>query len=149
MNTLNIEGGCKTGADTKSSPMGFINFHLSETEHLRLEQAEMQLQTAGTPQLMVAADMRTLHLETPQECGPLADCQYRVYLSADHQRGQFHLVGHRASDGGLVYTNAVMVDQLGYPRSNRHGAKTSRCVPGRYLKRGGCERCYAAKAVGG
>jgi hypothetical protein len=54
--------------------MDFINFHRSETDHLRLEQAEMQLQTADMPEVMVAADMRTLHLETPQECGPLADC---------------------------------------------------------------------------
>jgi hypothetical protein len=34
----------------------------------------------------------------------------RVYLSAE--RGQFHLVGHRASDGSLIYTNAVLIDQL-------------------------------------
>ncbi|MDO8697397.1 MAG: hypothetical protein Q7J74_09840 [Pseudomonas sp.] len=113
MNTLNIEGWCKTGADKHSTPMGFINFHVSEADHLRLEQAEAELQTAETPELMVAADMSTLNLETPQECGPLADCQYRVYLSSNDHRGQFHLVGHRASDGSLVYTNAVMVDQLG------------------------------------
>ena len=113
MNTLNIEGWCKAGADEPSTPMGFINFHVSETDHLRLEQAEVQLQTADAAELMVAADMSTLELLTPQECGPLTDCQYRVYLSASEQRGQFHLVGHRASDGSLVYTNAVMVDQLG------------------------------------
>ncbi len=61
---------------------------------------------------MVDLDMSTMELITPQECGPLADYRYRVYLSQD-QRGQFHLVGHRASDGSLVYTNAVIVDQLG------------------------------------
>ncbi|MDP3848777.1 MAG: hypothetical protein Q8R10_20360 [Pseudomonas sp.] len=115
MNTLNIEGWCKTGADEQSTPMGFINFHVSEADHLRLEQAEVQLQTAETPEVMVAADMSTLDLITPQECGPLTDCQYRVFLSSvsTEPRGQFHLVGHRASDGSLVYTNAVMVDQLG------------------------------------
>ncbi|MCY1558702.1 hypothetical protein D9M68_956600 [compost metagenome] len=53
-----------------------------------------------------------MELSTPEECGPLSDIQWRVYLDAD-ERGQFHLVGHRASDGGLVYTNAVMIDQLG------------------------------------
>jgi len=52
-------------------------------------------------------------LVTPQECGPLSDCRLRVYLSAGDERGQFHLVGHRASDGSLIYTNAVMIDQLG------------------------------------
>jgi len=54
-----------------------------------------------------------MELITPEECGPLSDCQLRVYLSAGDQRGQFHLVGHRASDGSLIYTNAVMIDQLG------------------------------------
>ncbi|CAD5202420.1 hypothetical protein [Pseudomonas sp. FEN] len=42
-----------------------------------------------------------------------ADSQFRVYLSARDQRGQLHLVGHRESDGSLVYSNAVMIDQLG------------------------------------
>lgn len=32
---------------------------------------------------------------------------------AEANRGQFHIVGHRASDNGLVYTKSVMVDQLG------------------------------------
>ena len=113
MNTLNIEGWCKTGAEKHSTPMGFIQFHVSEADHLRLEQAEAELQAEQKSELMVAADMSSLHLETPQECGPLADCQYRVYLSSSDHRGQFHLVGHRARDGSLVYTNAVMVDQLG------------------------------------
>ncbi|POA17870.1 hypothetical protein C1886_19770 [Pseudomonas sp. FW300-N1A1] len=41
----------------------------------------------------------------PQGNKPLADCQMRVYLHCE--RGQFHLVGHRASDGSLIYSNAV------------------------------------------
>lgn len=112
MNTLTIGGWCKAGADKKSTPLGNIHFHVSESDHLRLERAEEQLQRTHEPELMIDLDMSTMALVTPQECGPLADCRYRVYLSQD-QRGQFHLVGHRASDGSLVYTNAVMVDQLG------------------------------------
>ncbi|MNF17463.1 hypothetical protein D3C80_2209880 [compost metagenome] len=57
--------------------------------------------------------MTTMELVTPDECGPLSDCQLRVYLSRDDQRGHFHLVGHRQSDGSLIFTNAVMIDQLG------------------------------------
>ncbi|WP_277051585.1 hypothetical protein [Zestomonas thermotolerans] len=49
----------------------------------------------------------------PRECGPLADYQLRVYLGSELRREQFHLVGHRESDGSPIYTNAVTVDQLG------------------------------------
>ena len=34
------------------------------------------------------------------------DPMFRVYLGGVEHRGQFHLVGHRASDGSLIYTNA-------------------------------------------
>ncbi|MNO05938.1 hypothetical protein D3C81_2275160 [compost metagenome] len=61
---------------------------------------------------MVDVDMATLGLKIPDACGALSDCQFRVYLS-DDQRGQFHLVGHLARDGSLIYSNAVMIDQLG------------------------------------
>lgn len=113
MNTLTIEGWCKTSGDKKSTPLGSIHFHVSETDHLRLEQAEERLQKTHEPEVMVDVDMTTMELITPEECGPLSDCQLRVYLSAGDQRGQFHLVGHRVSDGSLIYTNAVMIDQLG------------------------------------
>ncbi|WP_339462252.1 hypothetical protein [Pseudomonas sp. EA_105y_Pfl2_R69] len=113
MNTLTIEGWCKPNPAQKSTPMGQIQFHLSESDHLRLEQAEERLQQTHEPEVMVDVDMDALELSTPPECGPLSDCRFRVYLSTGDQRGQFHLVGHRASDGSLIYTNAVMVDQLG------------------------------------
>ncbi len=112
MNTLSIEGWCKPAGAQKSTPIGLFHFRVSEPDHLRLEQAEERLQASGEAETMVDVDISTLELEPPQECGPLSDCQMRVYLDAD-KRGQFHLVGHRQSDGSLVYTNAVMVDQLG------------------------------------
>lgn len=112
MNTFTIEGWCKARGAQKSTPMGQIHFHINEPDHVRLEQAEERLQQTHEPEAMLSVDMSTMELVTPQECGPLSDCQLRVYLSSD-QRGQFHLVGHRASDGSLIYTNAVMVDQLG------------------------------------
>ncbi|HUE93249.1 hypothetical protein [Pseudomonas sp.] len=113
MNTLTIEGWCKPNPAQKSTPLGQIQFHLSENDHVRLEQAEERLQKTHEAELMVDVDMATLELSMPPECGPLSDCRFRVYLSEDYQRGQFHLVGHLASDGSLIYTNAVMVDQLG------------------------------------
>ena len=113
MNTLTIKGWCKPSGAERSTPIGNIHFHVNESDHLRLEEAEERLQETHEPEAMVDVDMSTMDLITPDECGPLSDCQLRVYLSADDERGQFHLVGHRASDGSLIYTNAVMIDQLG------------------------------------
>jgi hypothetical protein len=113
MNTLTIEGWCKASGDQKSTPIGEIHFRVNEADHLRLEQAEERLQETHEPEVMVDVDMSMLEVVTPEQCGALSDCQLRVYLSKGDQRGQFHLVGHRASDGSLIYTNAVMVDQLG------------------------------------
>ncbi|MOA19951.1 hypothetical protein D3C78_1403630 [compost metagenome] len=64
-------------------------------------------------EVMVDVDVASLDLVLPEGYGPLSDCQFRVYLGGEDQRGQFHLVGHRASDGSLIYSNAVMIDQLG------------------------------------
>lgn len=113
MSTLTIEGWCKTSVEIKPAELGQIHFHVSVADHVRLEEAEERLKKTGESEVMVDIDMSMMDLIIPQECGPLSDCQYRVYLNTREQRGQFHLVGHRASDGSLVYSNAVMVDQLG------------------------------------
>lgn len=113
MNTLTIEGWCKTSADAKSTPVGDIRFYVCEPVHLLLEQAEERLNKTHEAEIMVDVDLETLNLEVPAGYGPLSDCRMRVYLSEDSTRGQFHLVGHRESDGSLIYTNAVMIDQLG------------------------------------
>jgi hypothetical protein len=114
MNTLTIEGWCKTSDDSKPLALGDIHFHVSLADHLRLEAAEEHLNKTHEAEIMVDVDMSEMNLIMPPECGPLSDCQFRVYLSArGDQRGQFHLVGHRESDGSLVYSNAVMIDQLG------------------------------------
>ncbi|BAN48809.1 hypothetical protein PCA10_30770 [Metapseudomonas resinovorans NBRC 106553] len=80
---------------------------------MRLEQAEERLQQTHEPEAIVDTTTEGLRLVTPSECGTLSDVQFRVFLSKGDERGQFHLVGHRESDGSLVYTNAVMIDQLG------------------------------------
>ena len=125
MNTLIIEGWCKRIGDEKSTPLGQLEFYVSEPTHLRLEKAEERLNKAQESheeeesmrsretEVMIDADMATLNLVMPAGYGPLSDCQFRVYLGGEDQRGQFHLVGHLASDGSLIYSNAVMIDQLG------------------------------------
>ncbi|SEM54023.1 hypothetical protein SAMN04487857_102516 [Pseudomonas sp. ok272] len=110
MSTLTIEGWCKVKDHQKSTPVGEIHFYVDGALHQRLEQAEEQLQQTLAPEAMVDVDLQTLSLQLPEGYGPLSDCQMRVYLS--EERGQFHLVGHRASDGSLIYTNAVLIDQL-------------------------------------
>jgi hypothetical protein len=114
MNTLTVEGWCRKSDAQPPMPLERIRFHISDRCHLQLEAAEEELRRTHEPEKFVDVDMRELALQTPAECGPLAHCQLRVYLGGmDNSRGQFHLVGHRASDDSLVYTNAVMVDQLG------------------------------------
>jgi len=109
---MTLEGWCKTSADQKPTPLEDIHFFVSDADHLRLEQAEEYLQNSGKHDIMVDADLDDLDLKMPDGYGPLSDCQYRVYLNQSDHRGHFHLVGHRASDGSLIYTNAVLIDQL-------------------------------------
>ena len=109
MSALTIEGWCKTSADQKSTPIGEIHFYVDVPLRQRLEQAEEHLKNSHEPEAMVDVDMSTLDLKLPEGYDPLSDCQMRVYLH--HERGQYHLVGHRASDGSLIYSNAVLIDQ--------------------------------------
>ncbi|WP_397452775.1 hypothetical protein [Pseudomonas sp. NA-150] len=114
MSTLTIEGWRKPSDGSKSVPLGEIHFEVGAQEHLRLEAAEEQLNNSDQKEIFIDVDMSTINLVLPVECGPLSDCQFRVYLSSPSgdKRGQFHLVGHRASDDGLIYSNAVMIDQM-------------------------------------
>lgn len=113
MNTLTVEGWCKPEGASKSIPIESLHFRVSEQSHLELEQAEEQLKVNHEPEAFVDVDMGSMELATSSDCGPLADCQLRVYLSPNDERGHFHLVGHKASDGSLVYSNAVLVETLG------------------------------------
>lgn len=113
MNTLTLEGWYKQPGTDNPQPIECIHFRVSEECHLRLEAAEEQLQKTQQPEVFVDLDMSALELETSTDCGPLRDCQLRVYLHPLNSRGHFHLVGHKTSDNSLVYSNAVMVDQLG------------------------------------
>ncbi|SFG59560.1 hypothetical protein [Neptunomonas qingdaonensis] len=113
MNTLSIDGWCKPSDSGKSVPIGMFHFTVDDASHLKMERAEEQLQESQEKEIYLDVDMNIIELVTPDGCGNLSDCRLRVYLNPEDNRGHFHLVGHRASDGELVYTNAVMVDQLG------------------------------------
>ncbi|MGI9295410.1 MAG: hypothetical protein ACR2PS_15635 [Pseudomonadales bacterium] len=113
MNTLTLEGWCKPEGASKSTPIESIHFRVSEASHLLMEEAEERLKSSGERETFVAVAMATMELQTSDDCGPLSDCRLRVYLNPTDQRGHFHLVGHRASDGSLVYSNSLMVDTLG------------------------------------
>lgn len=80
--------------------------------NVRLEQAEEYLQKTHESEVMVDVDIATLDIKKPEEHGSLADCKLRVYLAPDSQRGHVHLVGHQASDGSLIYTNAILIAQM-------------------------------------
>ncbi|MGV8886720.1 MAG: hypothetical protein ACOH2P_01350 [Pseudomonas sp.] len=114
MSALTIEGWCKVNGQQKSTPVGEIHFYVDGPLHQRLEQAEERLQNTLEREAMVDVDMSSLELKLPEGYGPLSDCQMRVYIHNEihYERGQFHLVGHRASDGSLIYSNAVLIDQL-------------------------------------
>ena len=113
MEDLTIAGWHKADSDQRSTSIGNLHFHVSGNLHLALEQAEERLQNSDATEVMIDADLQDLQLTTPEEVGDLVDCQFRLYLNPADNRGHFHLVGHRAADGSLVYSNSVMVDQIG------------------------------------
>ncbi len=114
MNTFNIESWCKPEGAEKSTPMGQITFRVSESAHLELEAAEDRF-NEGSQKLEMDIDIDNagLELKTPPECGELKDCKFHVYRHRHDDRAHFFLVAHRVSDNALVYSNAILVDQLG------------------------------------
>jgi len=113
MTTYTVEGWCRQPGAQKPLPLEQIHFSISDECHLQLEAVEHELQRTHRREEFVDVDIDELDLQMPPACGPLSDCRLRVYLGGmDNQRGHFHLVGHRAADRSLVYTNPIMVDQL-------------------------------------
>lgn len=112
MDILDIEGWCKVPGEQQPVRIERMAFWVTSDCHTRMEAAEEELLASGGKEIFVDADPETLKLETTPDCGPLTDCQFRVYINSSDHRGHFHLVGHRAMDQGLVYSSAVMVDQI-------------------------------------
>lgn len=112
MSSLAIESWVKSSDTAKSVPGGIVEFYISGDDKIRMERAQEHLQRSAEKEVLLDVDPATIDLVLPQGCGELRDCQLRVYLRSEDLRGQFHLVGHRASDGALIYTNAMMIDML-------------------------------------
>jgi len=113
MDALTVEGWCEKPGVDEPVPLEAIRFHISAACHRQLEAAEQELCDTQAAEKFIELDMAALKLELPASVEPLTGCRFRVYLGPIDSRGQFHLVGHRASDNALVYTKPVMVDQLG------------------------------------
>jgi len=114
MNTLSIESWCKPVGAEKSQPLGVISFRVDDKYHLKMESLEEHLATStDEKQSEISVDVNTLELKTPAECGTMSDCSFHVYVNKQDKRGHFFLKGHRAQDNALIYTNAVLVDELG------------------------------------
>ncbi|MFC6672875.1 hypothetical protein [Marinobacterium aestuariivivens] len=111
MNTFNIESWCKPKGASKSEPMGLMTFSVSDEALLKLEAAEDQMtQDDRKHEMDIPVDIDSLELKLPPECDAVSDTAFHVYRHPHEDRSHFFLTGHRASDGALVYTNAVLVD---------------------------------------
>ena len=113
MNTLSIEGWSKRSTDNRSQPGGILHFRVDEQCHRAMERAEQALQFNMSGEQIIDVDRETLELAAAAEYGEITDTKFRVYLGGDDHRGHFHLVARRVSDDALVYSNSVMIDQLG------------------------------------
>lgn len=113
MNTFELEGWHKSQGHNKSEPIGLIRFRVSENAHLKLERLEETLLHEGKSEAYIPVE-NDIEIETPAEVDHVNQWKVRVFLSRNEDpRGMFHLVGEQSKDGSLVYSNSVMVDQLG------------------------------------
>lgn len=113
MTTLTLDGWCKPDDAASPIPVELIHFRIGEQYHRLLEQAEEELLRTRAEEKLIDVDADSLALSVSSDCGPIEACQLRVYLHPVDQRGHFHLIGRRVGDQSLVYTNPIMVDQLG------------------------------------
>ena len=90
-----------------------LRFRVAEKYHCAMERAEEALQINRGGEQFIDVDLATLELDAAPEYGDIADPRFRVYLGSADQRGHFHLVARRANDDALIYSNSVMIDQLG------------------------------------
>lgn len=111
MNTMSLESWCKPKGFEQSIASGVIGLRINDDYHLTLEQEAARLEKEGIREKLIPIETGELEMTLPSELGEISDCSLRLYLDEEH-RGHFHLVAHRASDDALIYTNAVMVEQL-------------------------------------
>jgi len=109
MTMLTLEGWCRKPGAQAPTPLSRMRFHISGQCHHALETAAAELEQTGDAERLIPVDLDALALELDPECGPLSDCQLRVYLGEEDGRAQFHLVGRSATDNSLVYSNPTLV----------------------------------------
>ena len=89
--------------------LGMSRMTIGDSEYRSLDTIEKQLREGNKREARVNVLPSRLNLETPPACGPLAECQLRVYLREEDDTGHFQLLGSRARDGGSIHTKAVML----------------------------------------
>lgn len=113
MQNLDLEAWRKPSLDSQSEPINNIRFYVDQETHIKLEKAEEEIANSDIQEKFVDANEGTLELSSPDAISKLKDIQFRVYRDNTFDRGQFHLVAKDSANNDIIYTNAVMVDQLG------------------------------------
>jgi len=109
--TLDLEGWYKNPVSGTPTPIKNIHFRVTEECHLWLEKATEELQRSHQVEKFLDIDPEQLEVKISTDCGPLVNCQLRVYLKlGDDEQCHFHLVGNRQSDNSLAYSNSVLVN---------------------------------------
>ena len=106
---LTLETWHKPQRARRSEEIGITRLEIDEHQYRRLEEVELELRSSDAKEAFLDLQDDDVILQPPAKCGSLADCRLRVYLRDDDDSGLFHLVGRRAKDDALVYTNSVMV----------------------------------------
>ncbi len=106
---LTVETHLKPNQNQASRDVGLTKMLIEESVYHMLEEMEDELVESNQREMFKDIEPESIHLQMPDNFGELSDCQVRMYMPRGVDSGQFHLVGHRASDNSLVYTDAVMV----------------------------------------
>ena len=106
---LTLETWHKPKRAQQSEEIGITHLQIDERQYRRLEEAELELKHSGRQETFLQLEEEDIDLQPPQGLGTLTDCKLRLYLREADDSGHFHLVGRRAQDDALVYTNSVLV----------------------------------------
>ena len=109
MHPFEIESHIKPEGAERSEDAGLVRFALPDAVYHRLEELEEELIESDRKETFIDVDPTALKLELPPEVPALRDCKLRLYVKSSDNKGHFHIVGHRASDGALFYSNSIMV----------------------------------------
>lgn len=106
---LSLETFCKGADEQSSNEIGRSAVTVSADSYRKLEALEQQLRESDQQELFADIHDTAIDVETPDAVDQLRQCKVRLYLDGEQQAAHFHLVGHRADDNSLIYTNPVLV----------------------------------------